>query len=42
MKRVILRSLVMGVANGVMEVDGRVIYEAQDLRVGLFIRTDTF
>ncbi|NNE39016.1 MAG: bifunctional 3-hydroxydecanoyl-ACP dehydratase/trans-2-decenoyl-ACP isomerase, partial [Gammaproteobacteria bacterium] len=42
MKRVILRSLVMGVADGVMEVDGRVIYEANDLRVGLFARTDDF
>ncbi len=42
MKRVITRSLVMGVADGVMEVDGRVIYEAEDLRVGLFIRTDNF
>ena len=36
MKRVILRKLVMGVAEGVMEADGRVIYQAQDLRVGLF------
>jgi 3-hydroxyacyl-[acyl-carrier protein] dehydratase/trans-2-decenoyl-[acyl-carrier protein] isomerase len=32
----------MGVGNGVMEVDGRVIYEAEDLRVGLFTRTDDF
>jgi len=36
MKRVILRKLVMGVGEGVMEADGRVIYQAQDLRVGLF------
>ncbi|HEY5071628.1 MAG TPA: 3-hydroxyacyl-[acyl-carrier-protein] dehydratase FabA [Caulobacteraceae bacterium] len=36
MKRVILRRLVMGVADGVMEADGRPIYEAKDLRVGLF------
>ncbi len=42
MKRVILRSLVMGVADGIMEVDGRTIYEAEDLRVGLFTRTDNF
>lgn len=42
MKRVILRSLIMGVADGTMEVDGRVIYEAEDLRVGLFMRTDNF
>jgi 3-hydroxyacyl-[acyl-carrier protein] dehydratase/trans-2-decenoyl-[acyl-carrier protein] isomerase len=42
LKRVILRSLVMGVADGVMEVDGRVIYQAEDLRVGLFMQTDNF
>lgn len=42
MKRVILRKLIMGVADGVMEVDGRVIYEAEDLRVGLFAHTDDF
>jgi 3-hydroxyacyl-[acyl-carrier protein] dehydratase/trans-2-decenoyl-[acyl-carrier protein] isomerase len=32
----------MGVADGVMEVDGRVIYQAEDLRVGLFMQTDNF
>jgi 3-hydroxyacyl-[acyl-carrier protein] dehydratase/trans-2-decenoyl-[acyl-carrier protein] isomerase len=36
MKRVILRKLVMGVADGVMEADGKPIYSATDLRVGLF------
>ena len=36
MKRVILRKLVMGVADGVMEADGKPIYNAEDLRVGLF------
>jgi len=36
-KRVIMRKLVMGVADGVMSVDGKPIYEAKDLRVGLFI-----
>jgi len=36
MKRVILRKLVMGVADGVMEADGKPIYSAEDLRVGLF------
>jgi 3-hydroxyacyl-[acyl-carrier protein] dehydratase/trans-2-decenoyl-[acyl-carrier protein] isomerase len=36
MKRVILRKLVMGVADGVMEADGKPIYNATDLRVGLF------
>jgi 3-hydroxyacyl-[acyl-carrier protein] dehydratase/trans-2-decenoyl-[acyl-carrier protein] isomerase len=36
LKRVIMRRLVMGIADGVMTVDGRPIYEAKDLRVGLF------
>ena len=36
MKRVILRKLVMGVGDGVMEADGKPIYNASDLRVGLF------
>jgi 3-hydroxyacyl-[acyl-carrier protein] dehydratase/trans-2-decenoyl-[acyl-carrier protein] isomerase len=35
-KRVINRSLVMGVADGVVSVDGNPIYQASDLRVGLF------
>ena len=35
-KRVIMRRLVVGVADGIMKVDGKVIYEAKDLRVGLF------
>jgi 3-hydroxyacyl-[acyl-carrier protein] dehydratase/trans-2-decenoyl-[acyl-carrier protein] isomerase len=39
-KRVILRRLVMGVADGVLEADGRPIYEAKDLRVGLFKTAD--
>src|ERR1700730_12221235 len=37
LKRVIMRRLVVGVADGIMKVDGKVIYEAKDLRVGLFI-----
>ena len=36
LKRVILRRLVLGIADGVLEADGRVIYTASDLRVGLF------
>jgi 3-hydroxyacyl-[acyl-carrier protein] dehydratase/trans-2-decenoyl-[acyl-carrier protein] isomerase len=36
LKRVIMRRLVVGVADGIMKVDGKVIYEAKDLRVGLF------
>ena len=35
-KRVIMRKLVMGVADGVMKVDGQTVYEAKDLKVGLF------
>jgi len=42
MKRVISRKLVLGVADGVLEVDGRVIYTAKDLRVGLFTNTSSF
>ncbi|MCU7796001.1 MAG: 3-hydroxyacyl-[acyl-carrier-protein] dehydratase FabA [Candidatus Thiodiazotropha sp. (ex Semelilucina semeliformis)] len=41
-KRVISRKLVLGVADGVMKVDGREIYTAKDLRVGLFTSTDNF
>jgi 3-hydroxyacyl-[acyl-carrier protein] dehydratase/trans-2-decenoyl-[acyl-carrier protein] isomerase len=36
MKRVIMRRLVLCIADGIMKVDGKVIYEAKDLRVGLF------
>lgn len=42
LKRVIMRKLVMGMADARMEVDGREIYVAKDLRVGLFTRTDNF
>jgi 3-hydroxyacyl-[acyl-carrier protein] dehydratase/trans-2-decenoyl-[acyl-carrier protein] isomerase len=42
LKRVIMRKLVMGIADARMEYDGRMIYEANDLRVGLFTRTDNF
>jgi 3-hydroxyacyl-[acyl-carrier protein] dehydratase/trans-2-decenoyl-[acyl-carrier protein] isomerase len=35
LKRVIMRKLVMGVADGIMKVDDKVIYEAKGLRVGL-------
>jgi 3-hydroxyacyl-[acyl-carrier protein] dehydratase/trans-2-decenoyl-[acyl-carrier protein] isomerase len=35
-KRVIMRRLIIGIADGIMKVDGKVIYEAKDLRVGLF------
>ncbi len=41
-RRVIDRKLVLGIADGVMDVDGRVIYKAKDLRVGLFQSTEGF
>jgi 3-hydroxyacyl-[acyl-carrier protein] dehydratase/trans-2-decenoyl-[acyl-carrier protein] isomerase len=41
-KRVISRKLVLGIADGKLEVDGREIYTAKDLRVGLFTSTENF
>jgi 3-hydroxyacyl-[acyl-carrier protein] dehydratase / trans-2-decenoyl-[acyl-carrier protein] isomerase len=41
-KRLIMRKLYMGIADATMEVDGKVIYEATDLRVGLFTSTADF
>ncbi|MFO7809695.1 bifunctional 3-hydroxydecanoyl-ACP dehydratase/trans-2-decenoyl-ACP isomerase [Guyparkeria sp.] len=40
MKRVIMRKLTMGIADAQMLCDGVVIYEAKDLRVGLFTSTE--
>ena len=42
LKRVIMRKMVMGIADAEMDVDGRTIYEARDLRVGLFTSTKDF
>ena len=42
LKRVIERKLVMGIADGRVAVDGKEIYFAKDLRVGLFTNTDSF
>ena len=42
LKRVIERKLVMGIADASMSVDGREIYTAKDLRVGLFTSTADF
>jgi len=42
LKRVIMRKLVMGIADAEMLVDGRSIYAAKDLRVGLFTSTESF
>ena len=41
-KRVIKRKLFMGIADGTVSVDGRVIYKATDLKVGLFTDTSSF
>jgi len=41
-KRLIARKLSMVIADGSVAVDGRTIYTASDLRVGLFQSTDAF
>ena len=41
-KRVITRKLILGIADATVSVDGRDIYSAEDLRVGLFTSTDGF
>ncbi len=41
-KRVIARGLVMGIADATMSIDGREIYAAKNLRVGLFTSTENF
>ncbi|MBT3277604.1 3-hydroxyacyl-[acyl-carrier-protein] dehydratase FabA [Candidatus Thioglobus sp.] len=42
LKRVIARKLYMGIGDATMEVDGKIIYEAKDLKVGLFTDTSAF
>jgi len=41
-KRLITRKLIMGIGDGIAYVDGREIYTAKDLRVGLFTSTEGF
>ena len=36
LKRLILRKLILGVADGVLKADGKTIYEEKDMKVGLF------
>jgi 3-hydroxyacyl-[acyl-carrier protein] dehydratase/trans-2-decenoyl-[acyl-carrier protein] isomerase len=36
LKRVMRSRLVLGIADGLMQVDGKTVYEAKDLKVGLF------
>ena len=42
MKRVLKLNLTVGIANGTMAVDDRIIYTAKGLRVGLFEDTSAF
>ena len=42
LSRVIARKLYMGIADATMKVDGKTIYEATNLRVGLFTDTSSF
>ena len=41
-KRVIMRKLIMGIADGEVVVDDRPVYSCKDLRVGLFKNTEAF
>ncbi|MCL4118355.1 UNVERIFIED_CONTAM: hypothetical protein GTU68_008612 [Idotea baltica] len=41
-KRTITRSLILAIADGTVSVDGREIYSAAGLRVGLFTSTENF
>jgi 3-hydroxyacyl-[acyl-carrier protein] dehydratase/trans-2-decenoyl-[acyl-carrier protein] isomerase len=41
-RRVLAQKLVLGIADGRVEVDGREIYVAKNLRVGLFTSTENF
>ena len=41
-KRIIVRKLILAIADGTVSVDGRQIYTADGLRVGLFTSTDSF
>jgi 3-hydroxyacyl-[acyl-carrier protein] dehydratase/trans-2-decenoyl-[acyl-carrier protein] isomerase len=41
-RRVLAQKLVLGIADGRIEVDGREIYLAKNLRVGLFESTENF
>lgn len=41
-KRVIARGLILGIADGEMSVDDKVIYTTNNLRVGLFTSTEDF
>ena len=40
LKRLILRKLVLGVADGILKTDGKPIYEVKDMKVGLFTNSE--
>ena len=40
LKRLILRKLILGVADGVLKADGKPIYEAKNMKVGLFTNSE--
>lgn len=40
LKRVVMSKLVLGIADGIMKVDGQTVYEAKDLKVGLFTASE--
>jgi 3-hydroxyacyl-[acyl-carrier protein] dehydratase/trans-2-decenoyl-[acyl-carrier protein] isomerase len=39
-KRIIQRKMILGIADGLMAVDGKPVYEAAGLKVGLFAATE--
>ena len=39
-KRTVRRGFSISIANGTLDVDGQMVYEAEDLRVGVFTSTD--
>jgi 3-hydroxyacyl-[acyl-carrier protein] dehydratase/trans-2-decenoyl-[acyl-carrier protein] isomerase len=41
-RRVMRRGFSLGIADGIMKVDGKPIYEAQDMRVGVFTNAADF
>ena len=40
LKRLILRKLILGVADGILKADEKAIYEAKDMKVGLFTTSE--
>ena len=42
LSRIVARKLYMGIADATMEVDGKLIYDATNLKVGLFTDTSSF